>query len=133
MFQNSQVYNFQLNKYVLLYETKIKMLFPQVPKNVSTNTLKLQILPCGGTITTKIFQQKILQNSYKIHRSTMLAFTTVPGDRFLIKIASTDSFSNRRTRQIGVGVIYISLFTRNNTLIYQHYNIFLFFFLLFFR
>lgn len=35
----------------------------------------------------------------------MLQFPTMPGDRFLIKIASADSLNNRRTRQIGVGVI----------------------------
>lgn len=72
-----------------------------------TNVSRLQILPCGTTLTVKVFKHKLLQTTVEVYRPTVIrlgALSYVPGDKYLIKVAPSNGLEFRRSQMISLTI-----------------------------
>lgn len=64
--------------------------------------VKFQILPCGKSVSVKVFKLKELIGNVTVYKPTLMAFNSSTNDRFTIKIGKGNKYESTNSRQIGV-------------------------------
>lgn len=68
---------------------------------------QLQVLPCGVTLTVKVFKHTLLQSSVEVYRPTIIRLATtvsLAGEKYLIKVAPSYGHEFQRSQIFSLAV-----------------------------